>query len=98
MTHVKARSGWIREHIKHIEFLFCFVFSHLIGFIGNPFLLPFLFDFAEIIFHFICDYLSIDADIGAQCLQFAKLRKISDKVMSCSENLDFSSEVKELED
>jgi len=42
--------------------------------------------------------LSIDADIGAQCLQFAKLRKISDKVMSCSENLDFSSEVKELED
>ena len=31
-------------------------------------------------------------------LFYPKLLKISDKVMSCSENLDFSSEVKELED
>ena len=51
MSYVQSGSRRIREHIQYVEFLFAFVFSHLIGMVLCPSLLPFLFNLSEIVFH-----------------------------------------------
>ena len=51
MSYVQSGSRRIREHIQYVEFLFAFVFSHLIGMVLYPSLLPFLFNLSEIVFH-----------------------------------------------
>ena len=51
MTYVKTGSRRIREHVQHIELLFGFIFDNLIGLSVHPSLLPFFFNFSEIIFH-----------------------------------------------
>ena len=53
MTHVQACSTRIREHVQHIELLLVLVLHHAIGSILHPSLLPFLFDFSEIVVHCI---------------------------------------------
>ena len=51
MAYMQACSRWIGEHVEHIEFLFVFILDNLIGLVLDPFLMPFLLDLSEVVFH-----------------------------------------------
>ena len=51
VTYVQTCSRWIREHVEHIVFGLAGVYFTLVDVLVAPVLLPFLFNFAKIIFH-----------------------------------------------
>ncbi len=51
VTHMESGSRGVGEHVEHVEFLFCRVFCHAVGFHLYPALLPLLFDVSKIVFH-----------------------------------------------
>ena len=65
MAYMKSCSRWIGKHVEHVELVAISVFTHLIGLVGNPFRLPLLFYFSEIIFHrcFICCFVISNLDV-----------------------------------
>ncbi len=54
VADMQTRAAGIREHIQDIEFRFGRIVGHFIGAVRYPALLPFLFNFAEVIFHKPC--------------------------------------------
>ena len=67
MAHMKACSGGVGEHVEYVELLFCLVFNNLVGLVFYPSVLPFLFDFSEIIFHISCCFLCFFVCINKIC-------------------------------
>ena len=53
VAHMQAGAGGVGKHIEHIELGPFRVFRHLVGLLVYPSLLPFLFNFSEIVFHIV---------------------------------------------
>ena len=53
MTHVQSCSRRIGEHVEHVVLRFAFVFNNMIGLVVDPSLLPFFFNFPEIVLHYL---------------------------------------------
>ena len=67
MTHMQTCSRWIREHVQYVEFLLLLVLHYAIGTIFHPSLLPFLFDFSEIVIHCCIFILIVSVHINLGC-------------------------------
>ena len=54
VAYMQTGSRRIGEHVEYVELLFVRVFSGVVGLVCHPLGLPFLLDFSEIVFHYIC--------------------------------------------
>ena len=51
VANMQAGARRIGEHIQYVEFLFVLVLHHAVGLVLHPSLLPFLFNFSEVVIH-----------------------------------------------
>ena len=68
MSHMQSCTRWVREHVKHIEFLLVLILNYAIGLVLLPSLLPLLFNLVKIVCHiFFCYFLyyTVSAPIDA---------------------------------
>ena len=52
VAHMESGAGGVGEHVEHVELLLVGVSLYVVCLFRGPFLLPLLFDFSEVVFHF----------------------------------------------